>query len=164
MKKITPMPRKRRKNKSLAVSGARRRSPVRNKGMLADIFNPTIAMDSAKSVLLASGGGLGAMIVNKTILPPTASKGLKTAVALGIGFLASSFGMQKLGSGFTGGLIALTFQNGLLAEDTDFADDNALSEYPPILDEYGNAVVLEENDGEPYYRPLTQNEMNYYNQ
>jgi hypothetical protein len=162
MKKITHAPRKRLRTKALATSGKRRRAP-RKKGILSDMFNPTIAMNSAKNTLLSAGGGLGAMIVNKTILPATATKGVKTAVAIGVGFLASSFGMEKLGSGFTGGLIALTFQNGLMADDTDFAEESVLSEYPPVLDEYGNAVILEENDGEAYYRPLNDAERDFYN-
>jgi hypothetical protein len=73
--------------------------------------------------------------------------------------------MGKLGAGFTGGLIALTYQNGLLNDDmeeTEFADDDVLSEYPPILDEDGNPMILEENDGEPYYRQMSADEYNNY--
>lgn len=162
MKKITHKPHKRRRTKALATSGKRRSTP-RKKGLLSDMFNPTIAMNSAKNTLLSAGGGLGAMVVNKAILPATAGKGLKVAVAVGVGFLASSLGMEKLGSGFTGGLVALTFQNGLMAEETDFAEEGVLSEYPPILDENGNPVILEENNGDAYYRPLNDVEREYYN-
>lgn len=162
-KKTTHAPRKRRRKHGLSAPAKRRRVTHR-RGGLADMFNPTIAMHSAKSTLLAAGGGLGAMIVNKSILPPTASKGTKTILSLVGGFVASAFGMPTLGAGFTGGMMALTYQNGLLADldDNEFADDNVLSDQPMALDEGGNPLILEENDGEPYWRNLTENEMIAY--
>ncbi len=156
-------PRKRRKKHALSSGGKRRRRTSHRKGGLADMFNPTIAMHSAKSTLLAAGGGLGAMIVNKSILPPTASKATKTVTALVAGFVASAFNMPTLGAGFTGGMMALTYQNGLLADDnTEFADEEVLSDSPMALDEEGNPLILEEGDGEPYWRSLTESEMIAY--
>lgn len=160
-----PRPRRRRKSLVGLSSAAPRRRKTHRKGGLSDMFNPTIAMDSAKTTLMSAGGGIGAMIVNKSILPATASKATKTITALAVGFLANSFGMGKLGAGFTGGLIALTYQNGLLnddMQDTEFADSEVLSDYPPILDEDGNPLMLEENDGEPYYRAMSDYEYSQY--
>ncbi len=163
-KKSTHPTRRRRRKHGLSAPAKRRRVTHR-RGGLADMFNPTIAMHSAKQTLMSAGGGLGAMIVNKSILPPTASKGVKVAVALIGGFVLTSFGMGSVGSGFTGGTMALAFQNGLLAdelEENEFADDNVLSDSPMALDEDGNPLILEEGDGEPYWRSLTENEMIAY--
>lgn len=164
-KKSTHPTRRRKRRKSGLSAPSKRRRVTHRKGGLADMFNPTIAMHSAKSTLLAAGGGLGAMIVNKSILPPTASKGMKTVTALVAGFVASAFNMPTLGAGFTGGMMALTYQNGLLADDleeSEFADDDVLSEQPMALDEEGNPLILEEGDGDPYWRSLTENEMIAY--
>ena len=163
----THKPRRRRRKQALSSGGKRRRRTSHRKGGLSDMFNPTIAMHSAKSTLLAAGGGLGAMIVNKSILPPTASKATKTITALVAGFVASAFNMPTLGAGFTGGMMALTYQNGLLADgeldESEFADDDVLSEQPMALDEDGNPLILEEgNDGEQYWRSLTESEMIAY--
>jgi len=165
-KKSTHPTRRRRRRKSGLSAPSKRRRITHRKGGLADMFNPTIAMNSAKQTLMSAGGGIGAMIVNKSILPPTASKGVKVAVALIGGFVLTSFGMGSVGSGFTGGTMALAFQNGLLAdndlEENEFADDDVLSEMPMALDEDGNPLILEEGDGEPYWRSLTENEMIAY--
>lgn len=163
-KKNSHAPRRRRRKSGLSASPKRRRITHR-RGGLADMLNPTIAMHSAKQTLMAAGGGLGAMIVNKSILPATASKGVKVAVALIGGFALTSFGMSSLGQGFTGGTMALAFQNGLLADELDeneFADENVLNDSPMALDESGNPLILEENDGEPYWRNLTESEMVAY--
>ena len=157
-------PRRRRKS-GLSAAPKRRRTHHRKSGGLADMFNPTIAMNSAKDTLMSAGGGLGAMIVNKSILPSTSTKTVKVLTALGVGFFASAMGMGQLGHGFTGGMVALTFQNGLLnddMQDTDFAEENVLNDYPPVLDEQGNPMILEEGDGEPYYRPLNDYELSQY--
>ena len=165
-KKSTHPVRRRRRRKHGLSAPSKRRRVTHRKGGLADMFNPTVAMHSAKETLMAAGGGLGAMIVNKSILPPTASKGVKVAVATIGGFLLTSFGMGSLGAGFTGGTMALAFQNGLLADseldENEFADEDVLSEQPMALDEDGNPLILEENDGEPYWRSLTESEMIAY--
>ncbi len=156
---------KKRRRKALSSAPARRRSRRRSGG-LADMFNPTVAMQSAKTTLAAGGGGLLAMVVNKSILPPTAGKVAKVGTALIGGFIASAFGMASVGSGFTGGLMALTFQAGLLAEDdmqeTDFADNDVLSDQPIFLDEDGNPMFLNDGGGEPFYQYLNEEEMAAY--
>ncbi len=159
-----PTQQKRRRRKALS-SPTRRRRATKKSGGLADMFNPTIAMQSAKSVLMASGGGLLSMVVNKSILPPTSGKVAKVGTALIGGFLLSSFGMAAAGSGFTGGLMALAFQNGLLADDMeeqDFADENILSDEPIFLDEDGNPMFLNENGGEPFMQYLNDAEAQAY--
>lgn len=156
---------KKRRKKALSSAPTRRRSR-RKSGGLSDMFNPTIAMHSAKTTLAAGGGGLLAMVVNKSVLPPTAGKVAKIGTALVGGFIASAFGMASVGAGFTGGLMALTFQNGLLAEDdmqeTEFADDDSLSDQPIFLDEDGNPMFLNDGGGEPFYQYLNEDEMAEY--
>jgi len=161
-KRAHSAPRKRRR-KPMAASGKRRRSPARSKGLLSDMFNPTIAMNSAKNTLAAGLGGFGAVLVDRSILPQGAGKGMKLLVGLGAGFLLNSFGMSNIGQGFTGGQIALAFQNGLLNDNNEFADSDVLSDSPMVLDEDGvTPMILEEGDGEPYYRYLTEEEMQEY--
>ena len=156
---------KRRRRKALSAAPSRRRTR-RKSGGLADMFNPTVAMQSAKNTAAAAGGGLLSMIVNKSILPPTAGKVAKVGTALIGGFVMSAFGMNNVGSGFAGGLMALTFQNGLLAEDDfqeeDFADDMVLSEQPIFLDDDGNPMFLNENEGAPFMQYLNEDEIAEY--
>lgn len=155
--------RKRRSSKGLSAAPTRRRRSAK-KGLLSELFNPTTAMNSAKGTLAASSGGLGAMVVHKSILPPTAGKMTKVLTAFGVGFLAANFNMPMLGAGFTGGLMALTFKDGLMAEDsmqedTNFADESVLSDMPLFLDEAGNPMILEESNGEASLRYLSADEM-----
>src|SRR4051812_13577880 len=128
---------KRRSKKALSAKPRRRnrKRGMSSKGMLADILNPTIAMHSAKQTMAAVGGGMGAVITNKVILPPTAGKLIRVSLALGVGFLASSLGMPSVGAGYAGGMMALTFQNGLMADDDNakFANDNSLNEDTPLF-------------------------------
>lgn len=70
------------------------------------------------------------------------------------------FGMPHTGAGFTGGMTALTFQNGLLGEEESFADEDALSDMPLFLDDDGRPMVLEESDdGRAGYRYLSEEEI-----
>jgi len=158
-KKTTP---KRKKNKSLSASG--KRTTVRRrkrKGGLSEMFSPTVAMNSAKATLAASAGGMGAVFLNK-IVPATWGKLPRVAIGFGLGFLATSLGMGSTGAGFTGGTMALTFQNGLMNEDANFADDSSLSDQPLFLDEDGNPMVLEEGeDGSASYRYLSEAEIQF---
>lgn len=159
---------KRRRRKALSASPTRRRTSHR-KGGLADMFNPTVAAHSFKSTLGAGAGGLGAMIVHKSILPPTAGKVAKIGTALVGGFIANAFGMSAIGNGFAGGMMALAFQNGLLADDdmqeTEFADEDTLSDQPVFLDEAGEPMFLNDGGGEPFYQYLNEEEkMAWYGQ
>ena len=126
------------------------------------MLNPTMAAHSAKSTLAAIAGGGGAVFVNKMI-PASTSKLAKVAIAFGVGFLASNFGMANTGAGFTGGMMALSFQNGFLNDDddTNFADEDSLSDMPLFLDDNGEAMVLEEGEnGESGFRYLSDDEIN----
>ena len=148
---------KRRRKSALSAAPKRRRS--HKKSFLSELTNPTQAKESAKGTLAAALGGFSAVIVNKTVLPEKWGKSGKIGAALIGGFLLNNFGMKSLGASFTGGMIALAFEKGLLADNADFADDNSLSNQPLYLDEDGTPMVLEEDgSGNEYFRPMTDNE------
>lgn len=148
---------RRKKNRTLSSGGAvrRRRSSRRSRG-LADMFNPTVLKNSVKTAGAGALGGIGAVITNKVIIPATAGKLPRVAAAIIVGALAANFGAPAAGAGYTGGLLALTFQNGLLADDADFAPGDSLSDKPIYLDSEGNPMVLEEGGN---YRYLEEDEI-----
>jgi len=165
-KAVATKPKRRRKHH--AVSAAPKRRKHRKKGFMGDLMNPTIAMHSAKSTLAASGGAMGSVFVQK-MLPATMGKFPKVLIALGGGFLISSFGMPSVGNGFTAGMVALNFQNGFLNDDTpqdnQYADPYALHDMPLYLDADGEPFVIEEDheSGESYTRYLSEEEKEMVN-
>lgn len=146
-----------RRRKGLSSPAPRRRHR-KSKGFLSDLLNPTMAMNSAKSTLTSVLGGYGAVVVNKTILPTAWGKPGRVISGLLGGFLLTNFGMPTLGSSLTGGMTALAFQNGLLGDNSEFADPNSLSDQPKYLDESGTPLMLDENTGEFYY-PISEEQM-----
>lgn len=156
----------RRKRAPLAAKRTKRRH-TKSKGFLSDIMNPTIAMNSAKTVASGAGGGIAAILVHK-LIPATSGKIVRVLSAGIGGFAAAVFGLPSVGAGFTGGQIALTFQNGLLndeMEETEFADSESLEEMPLYLDAAGEPFVIEEdsNTGESYTRYLSEEEKEMIN-
>jgi len=152
-----------RKRKRKAPTAVRKRKYNKPKGFLNDLMNPTIAMNSAKSTASGAAGGVGAIVANK-LIPATSGKFFKLIAAGVGGFGAAAFGFPHIGSGFTGGMIALTFNNGLMGdgemEEEEFADEDSLSEMPLYLDAAGEPFVIEEDpqSGESYTRYLTEEE------
>lgn len=154
---------KRRSTSKALSSGrsTRRRSTRSRKTGLSEMFNPTVAANSAKGTLAAMAGGTAAGIINKMI-PPTSGKLMRLGIAFGLGFVASAFNMPNTGAGFTGGMIVASFPNGFLNDDDDttFADEDSLSDAPLFLDEDGSPMVLEEGqDGTAGYRYLSEDEI-----
>lgn len=157
---------KRRKHTPMAAKKTKRRH-TRSKGFLNDLMNPTVAMTSAKIVAGGAGGGIAAILAHK-LVPATTSKIVRVVGGGVVGFLSAVMGAPSIGSGFTGGVIALTFQNGLLndgMEKTEFADDKSLEEMPLYLDAAGEPFVIEEdpNTGESYTRYLSEEEKQMIN-
>jgi len=158
-KRRTP---RRRTNRSLSASGSRapRRRNRRRRGLSE--AGKTSWLDSGKKTLMGGAGGLGAVVAHKLILPATAGKIPRILTALAGGLLASKFGAPSLGVGFTGGLVALTFQNGVLADEdnANYANENSLQDAPIYLDEDDNPMVLEEGeDGTSGLRYLNDDEI-----
>lgn len=162
MKRKTTTTKRRKRAHSLSEAPRKRRA-TRRRSFLGDLTNPTIAANSAKSTLMAAAGGLGAMVVDKTVIPAKWGKTGKISAGLIGGFLLNNFGIGTIGHGFTGGMFALAFPNGLLAdnmEETEFADSDVLSDSPLYLDEAGTPLILDEDgQGNEFFRPMTENEM-----
>jgi hypothetical protein len=156
MKKKTTTKRRKR---ALSEPG-KRRTRRSKRSFLSDLTNPTMAANSFKNTLMAAAGGFGANIVNKNILPSTFGKPGKIGAAILGGFLLQNFGFSSIGAGFTGGMFAIATEGGLLGEEgTEFAEDTVLSaEMPLYLDEAGTPMVLEEDGGIEYFRPMTEEE------
>jgi hypothetical protein len=129
-----------------AMSAApRRRRRTRSKGGLSELFSKETAMQSGKTVLGGLAGGAAAATVNG-LIPASWGKLGKLGAGVLIGFVASSvLNMPSAGAGFTGGMTALAFQNGILNDDANFADPNVLDEDPLYLDEDGNQMVMNED-------------------
>lgn len=144
---------KRRSRKALSSGGTRRRrsSARRSKGFLSDMFNPTVAKSSAITALSGGAGGLGAIVAHKFLPSTPGAKIMRIGAALAIGFGAAALGKPNVGAGFTGGLMALSFQNGLLNDNANFASEESLMDGPIFLDEDDRPMVLEEQDGQMRY-------------
>lgn len=139
---------------------APRRRRSRRRGGLSEVFNATKAFNAGKTTLMSGAGGFGAVIVTNNILPKTAGKMTKVLTGLAAGFLISYFGGESIGSGFSGGMTALAFPQGLLNEgDANFADENSLADNAPIfLDKDGEPMTLEEGEDGASMRYLTEAE------
>jgi hypothetical protein len=150
--------RKRTRTLSAGGGGVRRRNTRRRRRGLSENGKGGW-VDTAKKTGLGMAGGFGAVIAHKLIIPAATGKVPRVIAALAVGLLATKFGAPSIGSGFTGGLTALTFQNGVLADEADYADQNALSDQPIFLSEDGTVMVLEEgSDGTSFYREVTDDE------
>jgi hypothetical protein len=118
---------------------SRRRGMSEGGGKVKNLMNAAF-----NNGLSSFAGGGGAVFVNKMI-PSTMGKLVKTVIALVGGGIAAAAGKPNTGAAFTGGMLALTFQNGFLNEDAPFADENALAEMPIYLDENDCPMVMQEN-------------------
>lgn len=155
----------RRKRKGLhsGGTGRRRKSSRRRSTGLSAMMNPTALMNAGKQALASGAGGLGAVIVNKVILPPTANKLTRVAVGVGGAIVgALLLNMPTVAGGFTGGMVALAFKDGVMNEgDTQFAQPDVLDPNTPLyLDEdTGAPMVLEEGENGAQYRYLSAEEI-----
>lgn len=151
----------RRKIKRSAPVARRKSGGVRRrKGMLGDMFNPTVATNSAKSIVAAAGGGAAAAPFQR-ILPTKWGTGARLMAAVATGFIAHSvLQSPNLASGFIGGNIALITSKEVYGMNEDgnanFVDNSALRDAPLFMDEDGNALFMDE-DGN--YHPLTEEQM-----
>lgn len=151
---------RRRNRKGLSAAPRRRRSSARrSKGFLSDMFNPTVSKNSAITSLSGGAGGLGAIVAHKFLPATGAAKLMRIGAALGVGFIAATLGKPNVGAGFAGGLMALSFQNGLLADGADYANENSLMDGPIWLDENDQPMTLEEGEDGPQLRYLSDDEI-----
>lgn len=153
--------RRSRKGLSSAAPRRRRSSARRSKGFLSDMLNPTVAKNSAITAISGGAGGLAAIIAHKFLpVAGAAPKISRIAAALGIGFVLANLGKPNVGAGFTGGMMALSFQNGVLNDGADYASNDSLMDGPIWLDENDQPMTLEEGEEGPQLRYLSDEEIN----
>lgn len=152
--------RRRRRRSTMSEPGRktrRRRSGGRRRRGLSEIFSPAGFRDGAMNTLWGTGGGMAANLIDR-LGAGEASPLLRGGIQVGAAVLVSAvFKQDKLAAGMAGGY-GYTLLDELLGEralsedwdDTDYADDDAMSEYPDALDEEGNPMFLAE-DGNLYY-------------
>ena len=145
---------KRRKKKSTAVTHsrapkhktaltvARRR---RKKRGLADAFTPASAKASALTMVKGAGGGLLTAVIEKgasKFIPGTYGKAASIALVIAGSYIAHGVMKQPdVSAGMAGGL-AYSLSKNIpgLNDDAEFADDLALYDDAPYMDEYGNPM------------------------
>jgi hypothetical protein len=134
------------RRKSSAAPKRTRKRVTRRKGMLSELFNPTMAQAAGKTVVSGAIGGAAAGLLNK-VLPDDMTPKTKAFYTLGAGFIAASVAkLPNVGAGMAGvGMYNLLTVSGYLAEDGDFynyADE--MEGLPVVLNENG-AMYLQEN-------------------
>lgn len=156
-----PRRRSRRRRSPMSEPGTRRRRRTtgtrrrRRRGGLSEIFTHAGFKESGLGNLKALGGGGIAYGIDYMGMKD-ASPLMRGLVQVGAAFvLDAGLGMKDVARGMSGayGYTLLNDLTGGLSEDmddTDYADEDALCEYPDALDENDNPMFLAE-DGELYY-------------
>lgn len=135
-------PVKRRRSTTSARTVVRRRRTAK-KGMLSELFNPTMATGGAKVLLSGAVGGIGAGLLSK-LFPTSTSEEMKAVYTMGAGFAtATLLKMPNLGAGMSGvGAYNLLKAKGLLAEDGGaYGYADSMDSLPMVLNE-GQAMYL----------------------
>lgn len=142
--------RKRRK-RSLSAGGSRKRR--RSRGGLSEVFSPVTAMESARCTATGLIGGMGGGLLND-VIPDATGFGYRLLLNLGASFIVGGvLRAPKMAAGMAGAMGVILYQKlrgGSLQEDYQYADPDALSEYPMFADAEGNPMYLAE-DGNMYY-------------
>jgi len=125
-----------------AVSVARRK---RRKRGLSDAFTPSAAKNAAMTMVKGAAGGLAVSVLEKgaaKFLPPTMGKAASIALVLGASFVAHAVMKQPEVSAGMAGALGYSLSKSIpgLNDDGDFADDDALYDDAPYMDEYGNPM------------------------
>ncbi len=169
MKRKKRAPRKRSRSLSEGLSRkvgrkriSRRRSSSK-KGILSEMFTPATTREAAKGIISGALGGYAfgmvEPIINENIENPLA----RTGVALGLSFLTYSvLKMPNVSSGMAGAFgYSLAQKMSGLSEmnETAFADDESLEEYPEYLDEMGEPVYLAEDGTYQYMDEMNEDDM-----
>lgn len=132
----------RKRTTKKAAPRSKKRVTRRKKGMLSELFNPTMAQAAGKTVLSGAVGGFGAATLTK-LLPDTLEPKTKAFYTIGAGFVtATLLKMPNVAAGMAGvGFYNLLQSGGFLAEDYTYADD--LEALPMVLDENGAGFLQE---------------------
>lgn len=155
-RKTTTTRRRRKSMSEFPLSRRGRKTTRRRKKArgLSEIFSPASFKDGGRASLSgALGGGIGFLA---DMLVPEGKPGLRAIVHIGASILlAGGFGMPNAGAGLAGAYVnnvAKDMYNKTLSEmdREEYADPDALDQYPDALDENGEAMYLAE-DGNFYY-------------
>lgn len=134
-----------RKRSTPAKAAPRRR---RKSGLSAGL-NKANLIQAIKSAAAAGAGGIAAPYANRAFstIQNKWMRILLVGMVPAVG--ARMAGFSDLGSGYFGGIVALNTQSGILNEDspeqTNFADENSLSETPIFLGENGVPMKMLED-------------------
>lgn len=124
-----------------ALTTARRR---RKKRGLADAFTPAAAKTAAMSMVKGAAGGVATKLIEKgaaKFVPGPMGKAASIALVLAGSFVAHSVMKQPdVSAGMAGALGYSLSSNIPGLNDADFADDDALYDDAPFMDEYGNPM------------------------
>jgi len=162
-KRTTHKRRKRSLSEGLSRKVSRKKHSRRKKGVLSELFSPSTATATAKTMVGAGVGGYAYGMIEPTINENITNPLGRTAVALGLSFVASSvLKMPNVSSGIAGALGYSMARKSLgLAEmnDHDYASSSSLNEIPEYLDEAGNPVYLAEDGTYKYMDEMNEDEM-----
>lgn len=136
----------RKKRATTKKAAPRKRKSVkrRSKGMLSELFNPTMAQAAGKTVLSGAVGGFGAATLSK-LLPDSLEPKTKAFYTIGAGFVtATLLKMPNVAAGMAGvGFYNLLQTGGFLAEDNNYNYADDLEALPMVLDEDGAGFLQE---------------------
>lgn len=153
----------RKKRATTKKAAPRKRKSVkrRSKGMLSELFNPTMAQAAGKTVLSGAVGGFGAATLTK-LMPDSFTPKTKAFYTIGAGFItATLLKMPNVAAGMAGvGFYNLLQQGGMLAEDYNYAND--LEALPMVLDESGASYLQESYLQEDYLQEDYSYDVGYY--
>lgn len=138
----------------MSARGRKKRHHAK-KGFLSEFFKPAEFKTAAKGSLNGFIGGGGAAVLDH-LLPADTNEFMRFIAHAGASVLVGGgLGYHKIGAGWAGGY-AYSVTDRLITkgmsemENTNYADDDSMSEYPDALDEGGNPLFLAE-DGNFYY-------------
>lgn len=124
-----------------ALTTARRR---RRKRGLADAFTPAAAKSAAMSMVKGAVGGVATKLIEKgaaKFVPGTMGKAASIGLVIAGSFIAHSVMKQPDVSAGMAGALGYSLSSSIPGlNDADFADDDALYDDAPYMDEYGNPL------------------------
>lgn len=141
-KKSTAVTTRRAPKHKTALTVARRR---RKKRGLADAFTPASAKVAAMTMVKGAAGGLATAVLEKgaaKFIPASYGKAASIALVLAGSFVAHAVMKQPDISAGMAGALGYSLSKNIpgLNDDADFADDLALYDDAPYMDENGNPM------------------------
>lgn len=166
-RKKSSAPRKRRRSRrkglramsesGLSRRGKRRTTRRRRRGM-SEAFTVGTVKETGKAILSGAVGGFGAGALIPKMLGKYNTPGGSLIAHTVASFLTGAvLGWQNVGAGIAGAY-GSKLASGSMAENYNYANQDALNEMPDAMDEDGNAMYLAD-DGNFYYLEELQDAM-----